>query len=98
MDTENREIVINLITIGSRCPIIKKRIFDKEYKIQVVELCLEGDKSITHVAKESGLDIPFHTPFLKPYLHQSCPVQLLLSLQVPQDEFHIKVSCCRPPG
>jgi hypothetical protein len=37
VDTENREIIINLIPIGSRCPIMKKRAFDKEYKIQAVE-------------------------------------------------------------
>jgi hypothetical protein len=37
LDTENRETIINLITIGSRCPIMKKRTFDKEYKIQAVE-------------------------------------------------------------
>jgi len=55
MDTENREIIINLITIGSRCPIMKKRTFDQEYKIQAVELCLEGDKSIAQVEKELGL-------------------------------------------
>ncbi|MBY6277588.1 MAG: hypothetical protein CWE10_15535 [Symbiobacterium thermophilum] len=29
--------------------------FDQEYKIQAVELCLEGDKSIAQVAKELGL-------------------------------------------
>jgi transposase-like protein len=34
---------------------MKKRTFDKEYKIQAVELCLEGDKSIAQVAKELGL-------------------------------------------
>jgi transposase len=34
---------------------MKKRTFDKEYKIQAIELCLEGDKSIAQVAKELGL-------------------------------------------
>ncbi|WP_412729651.1 transposase, partial [Geobacillus thermodenitrificans] len=34
---------------------MKKRTFDQEYKIQAVELCLEGDKSIAQVAKELGL-------------------------------------------
>ncbi|MGX1901167.1 transposase [Thermolongibacillus altinsuensis] len=34
---------------------MKKRTFDQEYKIQAVELCLEGDKSISQVAKGSGL-------------------------------------------
>ncbi|MBY6270527.1 transposase [Parageobacillus thermoglucosidasius] len=34
---------------------MRKRTFDKEYKIQAVELCLEGDKSIAQVAKELGL-------------------------------------------
>ncbi|MDF9298617.1 transposase [Geobacillus stearothermophilus] len=33
---------------------MKKRTFDQEYKIQAVELCLEGDKSIAQVAKELG--------------------------------------------
>ncbi|CRZ33887.1 transposase-like protein [Herbinix hemicellulosilytica] len=31
------------------------RFLDQEYKIQAVELCLEGDKSIAQVAKELGL-------------------------------------------
>jgi transposase len=35
--------------------MMKKRTFDQEYKIQAVELCLEGDRSIAQVAKESGL-------------------------------------------
>ncbi|ANB58422.1 transposase family protein [Anoxybacillus sp. B7M1] len=48
-------MIINLMTIGSRCPIMKKRTFDQEYKIQAVDLCLEGDKSIAQVAKELGL-------------------------------------------
>jgi transposase len=34
---------------------MRKRTFDKEYKIQAVEGCLEGDKSIAQVAKELGL-------------------------------------------
>jgi transposase len=38
---------------------MKKRMFDQEYRIQAVELCLEGDKSIAQVAKE--LELAYNT-------------------------------------
>jgi transposase len=38
---------------------MKKRTCDQEYKIQAVELCLQGDKSIAQVARE--LDLTYNT-------------------------------------
>jgi transposase len=34
---------------------MKKRTFDQEYNIQAARLCLQGDKSITQVARELDL-------------------------------------------
>jgi hypothetical protein len=43
---ENKEIIINLITIGSRCPIMKKRTFDNEYKISDF-IVIDSGKSVS---------------------------------------------------